>query len=65
MDPKLVWMTRIIGGLVAVLLQVALAPFVSLGQFAPNFIAAWCIACTMIDPADPPFSLCIRFGGGV
>lgn len=55
MDPKLVWMTRIAGGLVAVLLQVALAPFISLGQFTPSFIAAWCIACTMADPADPPY----------
>lgn len=62
MDSKLIWMVRIAGGLVSVLLQVAVAPFISLGQFTPNFIAAWCIACTMTDPANPPYFSAFALG---
>lgn len=51
MGDKSLWMLRIAGGIVALLLQIALAPFISLGQCTPNFIAAWCVASSLANPA--------------
>lgn len=55
MEGKSLLVLRVAGGIVALLLQVAVAPFISLGQCTPNFIVAWCAACCIANPAKPPY----------
>lgn len=70
MENRRLWAVRIIGAVVALLLQIAVAPFISLGLTTPNFLVAWCAACALSEPSDPPYlsafllGIAFDFAGG-
>lgn len=62
MESRRLWAVRGGGALVALLLQIAVAPFISLGLTTPNFLVAWCVATAMADPSDPPYLTAFLLG---
>lgn len=48
---------KIVGAIICVLLQIILAPYITIGFAMPNFILAFVLVCALLEPSNPDYIL--------